>query len=394
MKNDSINNNNNNNNNNRYAIVTLITGNEYFSGALALGQSLIDSNTKLDLIAMCTPDVSKENRASLSKIWKIRNVEPLLCNHKHNLDDKQYDLKDDKYLKGVNKWSITCTKFRVWQMKDYKRIIFMDSDTLVLGNIDKALFSYSNASFVAAPESFPPDTFNSGFMIITPNDKDFEILTIENKENGSPWGDQGILNRVFHNWFQGNDDNCGKLPYIYNVGAAYYTKYKTMLAMANLPSPLVIHFVSSGKPWLVLKYEYYQGDLKELISPKVFQELGNQAEAHLIWREKFFKQTEQKSSSNQLLLAAASGKPVPNKISDLSLNKEKTMKAKNNKRKNNDQKHSTSSLLKKRKAQKKIKDININNNNNNNNNNNEKTNKIIIPKGKTRVAKKERRTDL
>jgi hypothetical protein len=76
---------------------------------------------------------------------------------------------------------------------------------------------------------------------------------------------------------------------------------------------------------VVLKYEYYQGDLKELIAPKVFQELGNQAEAHLLWREKFFKQTEQKSSSNQLLLAAASGKPVPNKISDLSLNKEKTI---------------------------------------------------------------------
>ena len=37
---------------------------------------------------------------------------------------------------------------------------------LVVGSIDDAIYGFSNASLVAAPETFPPDTFNSGFMVI------------------------------------------------------------------------------------------------------------------------------------------------------------------------------------------------------------------------------------
>lgn len=36
----------------------------------------------------------------------------------------------------------------------------MDADTLAVAPIDDALYGFSNASFAAAPETFPPDTFN------------------------------------------------------------------------------------------------------------------------------------------------------------------------------------------------------------------------------------------
>lgn len=58
------------------------------------------------------------------------------------------------------RWSATCTKFAAWTLTQFDRIIFIDADTLVVGPIDDALYGFSNASLAAAPETFPPDTFN------------------------------------------------------------------------------------------------------------------------------------------------------------------------------------------------------------------------------------------
>lgn len=344
---------------NLYAVVTLVSGSDspYLSGALALGQSLLDSKTKLDMVVMVTPDVTAEAKKSLSAIWIVREVAPYYCNHKHNLDGSKYDLNGEQYRKGVDRWSTTCTKFRAWQINEYQRIIFMDSDTLVVGSIDNALFGYSNASFLAAPESFPPDTFNSGFMVITPNDNDFQKIVKANEEIGSSeGGDQGILNRgLCPNWFHANSDDlyCGRLPWIYNVGAGYYDKYKTYQIMSKLPTPLVVHFVSEGKPWKVLSYEYYQGNLKQVMTVDVFRDLGRQAEVHLIWREKFFKQTGQTPSPNKLLLAAATGQPLPTRLSEIVITApgSSAQSKKNINRKDND--NTKPSLIRKRREKAK-----------------------------------------
>jgi len=79
----------------------------------------------------------------------------------------------------------------------------MDSDTLVVGPIDDALYTHSNASFVAAPETFPPDTFNSGVFVFTPSAPTFRQLLSLNDEIGSAeGGDQGVLNNgLCPGWF-------------------------------------------------------------------------------------------------------------------------------------------------------------------------------------------------
>jgi alpha-N-acetylglucosamine transferase len=94
-------------------------------------------------------------------------VEPVYCNHKQNLNPAEYDLNGESYQAGLKRWSATCTKFQAWGLIQYKRVIFMDSDTLVVKPIDDALYGFSNASFVAAPETFPPDNFNSGVMVFS-----------------------------------------------------------------------------------------------------------------------------------------------------------------------------------------------------------------------------------
>ena len=131
----------------------------------------------------------------------------------------------------------------------------MDSDMLVLVNLDHVASYYTNASFAACPETWPPDTFNSGFIVLTPSFLTLERLLQLNRDVGtSEGGDQGVLNNgLCPNWFfVGNSDSsCGRLPWIYNVEAAHYETYKTLRLMNNASPPAVIHFVSDGKPWKV-----------------------------------------------------------------------------------------------------------------------------------------------
>ena len=53
------------------------------------------------------------------------------------------------WTEGIARWKHTCTKFRAWQLTQFKRVVFMDSDMLVISSIDHALYDFSNASFAA-----------------------------------------------------------------------------------------------------------------------------------------------------------------------------------------------------------------------------------------------------
>ena len=185
--------------NDKNAVVTLVTGanSGYVSGAIALGQSLIDVGSKLTRVAMVTPDIDQKARDMMGHIWEVVEVQPISCNHNNNLDPKQFDLDGEKYQAGIKRWSATCTKFAAFTLTQFERIIFMDSDTLVVSPIDDVLYGFSNASFLAAPEAFPPDNFNSGFLVLNPSKKNFDNIMRLNKEIGSAeGGDQGIINTI------------------------------------------------------------------------------------------------------------------------------------------------------------------------------------------------------
>jgi glycogenin len=176
------------------AVVTLVTGasSPYASGAIALGQSLIDVGSKLKRVVMVTPEVEKKTRDSMSRYWEVIEVQPIACNHQNRLDPKKFDLAGDNYQAGIQRWSATCTKFAAFKLTQFERIIFMDSDMLVVGPIDDAIYGFSNASFLASPETFPPDTFNSGFLVLNPSKANYENIMEHNAVTGSAeGGDQG-----------------------------------------------------------------------------------------------------------------------------------------------------------------------------------------------------------
>eukprot|EP01035_Chromulina_nebulosa_P018961 gene18961-24771_t len=220
----------------------------YVAGALALAQSLIESNSQLQRVVMVTQEIDKVSREQLARFYEVIEVPTYNCNHIPNLNSSEYDLTSSKYVKGITRWMKTCTKFAVWGLIQYERVIFMDSDTIVVGYIDDCIYKYQDYLFLASPETFPPDTFNSGFMLLKPSLDTLNLLLHLNSIVGSAeGGDQGVLNNAFcPNWYTIDSTNksCGRLPWIYNVESHHYETYKTYQLMANKPLPLVIHFVS------------------------------------------------------------------------------------------------------------------------------------------------------
>lgn len=186
---------------------------------------------------------------------------------------------------------------------------------LALDNFDDAFYGFSNASFVASPEGFPPDNFNSGFMVITPSETGFQNLLEINEDVGSAeGGDQGVLNNgLCPNWFfaEPDDPDCGRLPWIFNVQAANYDDYNTLRKMTGDRLPQVIHFVSDGKPWKVLTWEYVPNP--QDINPSMLVPVGKQATPHMLWRNAYFRANGMQPVNNVLMraVALANGLPDP-----------------------------------------------------------------------------------
>lgn len=279
----------------RGAVVTLLTSNDgYVSGAMALGASLETVGSQLHKVAMVTSEVSAPMREMLSTLWEVVPVEAIPCNHKMNesITPDRFDLSSDTYRAGIAKWRHTCTKFAAFTLVAYDRIIFMDADTIAIAPIDDALYSFSNATLAAAPETFPPDTFNSGFLVLTPGAETLRALLEANNVVGSAeGGDQGVLNNGYcANWFTAppDDQRCGRLPWIFNVNAANYAPYKALREMQNMRGPAVIHYVSSNKPW-----KHLAAELSGMRLPDQLRvELEKQGAAQTIWRNAYFRAKE------------------------------------------------------------------------------------------------------
>lgn len=242
---------------------------------------------------MVTPDVSEEERNILKLHWVIEDVNPIPCFHKYKSKTQDTTQYPDELQQDMMRWKHTCTKFNAWKFTQYDRIVFMDSDTIVLNSIDDA-FDYSNASLVAAPECFPPDTFNSGFMILTPSMETFNyLISVGNEKGSAEGGDQGILNNYYcKNWFfvNDNDPKCGRLPWTYNVEAQYYETYKSYRKLYDMEPMKVIHYINDGKPWKTLMYDY---NMDKIAITEMIQALAapSYVASHMYWRYCFLRAT-------------------------------------------------------------------------------------------------------
>ena len=137
------------------AYMTLLYG-DYLLSVRVLGFSLRLSGTQREMIVLCTEEISLESRKILEHDgWTVKSIKTLSSPYKN-------------YYKRFDK---VFTKLLIWTLIEYRRIVYLDSDTLVYANIDEL---FHCGKFCAAYRH--SDLFNSGVLVVKPDLQEYREL--------------------------------------------------------------------------------------------------------------------------------------------------------------------------------------------------------------------------
>ena len=202
-----------------YAITVTKDG-HFVDGALVLGYSAkrvhditkgFDSEYDADLIAFVVPTVVTSRPILAAYGWKI--IERTLPVGYDEIQNQEYanSMRNsgccggDEFLKL---WAYTLT--------EYHRVVHLDMDSLVLGNMDE-LFSIDKELLFTGDWNMkggsPVPPVQGGFLVIRPSMERFEELRAiirKGDHTGRGWGGSGIGN------FWGGQTIQGIIPYFYH----------------------------------------------------------------------------------------------------------------------------------------------------------------------------------
>ncbi|AEE76127.1 plant glycogenin-like starch initiation protein 1 [Arabidopsis thaliana] len=214
----------------REAYATILhSAHVYVCGAIAAAQSIRQSGSTRDLVILVDDNISGYHRSGLEAAgWQIRTIQRI----------RNPKAEKDAY----NEWNYS--KFRLWQLTDYDKIIFIDADLLILRNID-FLFSMPEISATGNNGTL----FNSGVMVIEPCNCTFQLLMEHiNEIESYNGGDQGYLNEVF-TWWHRIPKHMNFLKHFWIGDEDDAKRKKTELFGAEPPVLYVLHYLGM-KPWL------------------------------------------------------------------------------------------------------------------------------------------------
>ncbi len=207
---------------------------DYLIGFEVMLKSLIDNNPRVvkeDIpFLIISNDLTSED---LSTSRKIHN----------NILLKRYDTSKYDEIEEMKKKQMAFgdyAKYEIFSVEDVDKIIFLDSDILVLGNIDKLIDS--QCGFGAVRELYI-DQYNTGVMVISKkylNQKTTEdLINITNLYGITEHLDQDIINFYFN-------DVITPFPIEYNYLKTYS---KQIFKNTGLPKYIkILHFIVK-KPW-------------------------------------------------------------------------------------------------------------------------------------------------
>ena len=222
----------------RQAYFTLVQNDPWVIGALVLGHSLRRTNTSAVLVCQAGPDVTGGSRLRLEEVYDV--VEPA----------EEYSFPESSFNKFGDipeKLTFSFRRLNAWNRTEFERITYIDSDVIVMKNIDE-LF---NIPGVAAPREFDfrvwmrgktyTDFFNGGLVSFTPSrrlfDRFAETLAAQWVYLGA--SEQHLVNVVCRDdWF--------RIPDRYHIqaGTGYHAYFSDRASSIR-----TLHFSKISKPW-------------------------------------------------------------------------------------------------------------------------------------------------
>lgn len=240
----------------KYAYVTCLTNEKYLPGMFALKESLNRVKSEYDLYVLI-PD---NNEALESQVMK--KVPGVFIISAKGIPDFP-EMSDTKHY-----WKETFFKLRALSLTQFEKIILIDSDMMVLQNIDH-LFKCESLSAVVSGEVCHPEysQLNSGLVVIEPKQEMAEeyiqlIPTVYElrKAKGAFSGDQDVFHYLNKNW---PDPKSLKLPEGYNEFLYCCGKF-----LKNAPNGIkdlyIVHFIGSKKPWEIKPLKLIGSYLRKL----------------------------------------------------------------------------------------------------------------------------------
>jgi alpha-N-acetylglucosamine transferase len=245
--------------------VTLLGTDSFLAGVLALQQSFKTHNRNRELVVLYTENVSGESlnllerkKISLKRIKEIKNP--------HSLGEDE---------RGFGH---TFTKLRIFELVEYDKLVYIDSDMLLCANIE-ALLDKPHMSAVKAgslmTENFSWKNLNSGLMIIQPSlelaERIYDAIQVLPSADGS---DQGFLQSFYPDWPITQDLH---VDHSYNVPIAYLESYckNCGLSFSYVRRKLqtniaVLHYWGKTKPWHFNVRTFSRRDLSKQAQAIIF----------------------------------------------------------------------------------------------------------------------------
>lgn len=160
------------------AYVTLLYGDEFLLGVRVLGKSIRNTGSNKDMVVLVSDGVSDYAKSLLRADGWIVEMISLLANP-NRVRPKRF-------------WGVY-TKLKIFNMTDYKKVVYLDADTIVVKNIDDL---FKCGKFCANLKH--SERLNSGVMVVEPSESLFNDMMSKIKTTASyTGGDQGFLNSYY-----------------------------------------------------------------------------------------------------------------------------------------------------------------------------------------------------
>ena len=224
-----------------YAYVTVLSTNNYYDGVLVLYESLKRTNPKYNkFVVLINDEIDAHIIAELSKrniiIRKMPKIEP-----SNLVNNKTY-----------THWNYTFDKLNIFELTEFDKIVYLDSDMYIANNIDE-LFDLPHMSGVISGKGYVKKwvELGSGLMVIVPEKGTVDGMKkiLNEYDFGKDVGDQDIINKYF-DWPNKNLAISEK----YNLFACFSDYYVKELGYKR-DEISVIHFIGSKKPWMYTEEE-------------------------------------------------------------------------------------------------------------------------------------------
>ncbi|CAN4105888.1 unnamed protein product [Withania somnifera] len=160
------------------AYVTLLYGDEFLLGVRVLGKSIRDTGSTKDMVVLVSDGVSQyANDLLRADGWIVEKIS--LLSNPNQVRPKRF-------------WGVY-TKLKVFNMIKYKKVVYLDADTIVVKSIEDL---FKCGKFCANLKH--SERLNSGVMVIEPSDEVFkDMMSKVTTLPSYTGGDQGFLNSYY-----------------------------------------------------------------------------------------------------------------------------------------------------------------------------------------------------